>query len=829
MFPRPLIAYHPVRVSLHHSVAVALALSLTACSNLPDYGLHQCGNHIVESNNGEDCDNRGPGCGAPGTDAACRFVCPPDARVACPSGYVCGTDRICRKPLGTYTLGPSIGTSDERMALADVDGDGHPDLIGRTYTSLDLWRNNGKGSLSLLATGPVLSESGVNFQSIPPIATVLPPANADTPLVALANQFVTGGIDLYTWKDGALSPILLAATGYTGLGDPHRLIGAVMMDDGTTAAIYLSGYDLWALSTTGPLDPLNEAKGNAELATHCGLRTALGNIASVDAHVRQLAHGALLSLVADRVCVGAIDGQGTVQLQDLQADGFLAQNGLSLPQTGTSALLDVDGNGLADLLVAVKTAAGDLRKVVWLQTATGWLPPVALPASLSGETTMLGAADFDGDGRDDLVGGGTLYVNRTMGREGSFTVGGDFSQSYEYFGPTNVIAADFNADQHADFIYWPADTVAAPTLELHYCFGDGSARRFTCGPAMPTSPFTNVAVGDINGDSINDIVLSGPGLGLVLGRALAAPLPLASEARPLPGTTLAGVALAAQPTQIAQQILVDLSDGSIGQSTIAIGSADATGVPQFGIPMNDPLDLTVGMYTGAEPSLAVIAPLPTMDLGITLLNKTLPGTAIDLGPGTDRADDSRAMFCAIDPHGPPLMCGKTATGTFYARLVVNVLYPELHALPAGKAVADIVQAVVDLDGDGQPEAAQQVLFGDGTALLRVLHVDATGAVQVVDTPITGCDIEWILLDVPPLDGHLDLQCGINLYVQKEGFKFAAAQPDQRLTIHDEQGHDARGGLLWRGTRDFNQDGLPDAVVRAADGFFHIAFADVVRR
>ena len=88
-----------------------------------------CGNLVVDP--GEDCDSgtSDPTCGFPAAGAhACRFLCDGPA---CPTGYFCRRDQICRAPTGTYTLGPGVGLPEDFFSLLDVNADGYPDLVER--------------------------------------------------------------------------------------------------------------------------------------------------------------------------------------------------------------------------------------------------------------------------------------------------------------------------------------------------------------------------------------------------------------------------------------------------------------------------------------------------------------------------------------------------------------------------------------------------------------------------------------------------------------------------------------------------------------------------
>lgn len=122
------------------SLLVALG-SIVACTELPDVSAGVCGNGIVDP--GEDCDGAdylGNPCGEP--DAltyACRLECLDPAesgaladaepRDACPTGWGCGADGICRAWSGELESLDAFEVDVRQIAIADFDGDGAGDIV----------------------------------------------------------------------------------------------------------------------------------------------------------------------------------------------------------------------------------------------------------------------------------------------------------------------------------------------------------------------------------------------------------------------------------------------------------------------------------------------------------------------------------------------------------------------------------------------------------------------------------------------------------------------------------------------------------------------------
>ncbi|MFO0667025.1 MAG: VCBS repeat-containing protein [Polyangiaceae bacterium] len=119
------------------SVCLAPVLAgITSCADLTPLVSGTCGNGVIDAN--EDCDGNDPLCGKAGEAFACRRKCDTSqtATAACPSGWGCGIDGICREPTGNFSsAGDSLSAGVFSMQVGDFDGDGRKDILGTSARS----------------------------------------------------------------------------------------------------------------------------------------------------------------------------------------------------------------------------------------------------------------------------------------------------------------------------------------------------------------------------------------------------------------------------------------------------------------------------------------------------------------------------------------------------------------------------------------------------------------------------------------------------------------------------------------------------------------------
>jgi hypothetical protein len=181
--------------------------------------------------------------------------------------------------------------------------------------------------------------------------------------------------------------------------------------------------------------------------------------------------------------------------------GFLPRSIQNVLGPGPVAVADFNNDGLLDFASASGTTIQ-----VFLGKGNGtFQPPIATTIGISVRNLIEG--DFNGDGRLDLV---VLGSQGNSDRRMDVLLGkgnGKFSAKKGFYGPTGssiLGAADFNGDGHLDLYVGAADKYG-PFFEVLLGNGDGifsggSGQQFDCGQSQP-------AVGDFNEDGLVDIAV----------------------------------------------------------------------------------------------------------------------------------------------------------------------------------------------------------------------------------------------------------------------------------------------------------------------------------
>jgi len=184
------------------------------------------------------------------------------------------------------------------------------------------------------------------------------------------------------------------------------------------------------------------------------------------------------------------------------------------PGSGSTDVVvaDVDGDGKADIVLA----AGDGVAVLYRDSAGGFGPAVILPVGQA--TQGVAVSDLDGDGRADIV--AVNAGNAPAGSLGGSTVtillqqsGGGFDASAIPIadGARRVVASDLNGDGRDDLaivsiVYQSQKLSPKVTVLMQSATQAGHFDPAVVYTGTFNSDF--LAVGDVDGDGMRDIVLN---------------------------------------------------------------------------------------------------------------------------------------------------------------------------------------------------------------------------------------------------------------------------------------------------------------------------------
>ena len=186
-----------------------------------------------------------------------------------------------------------------------------------------------------------------------------------------------------------------------------------------------------------------------------------------------------------------------------------------VPAPAHTAVADLDQDGIKDVLVAcmgdIVPSDNKVGGVVWLKGASGGaFEPVTLLTGV-GRVTDVQAADFDGDGDQDLI--VAVFGWRTTG-EIRFLENRTTDWSRPQFvshvvdarpGAINVSIADLNGDGRPDFVALLAQHYE--TVEAFLNLGGGRFRRETVyGPQDPSLGSSGMQLADMDGDNDLDVL-----------------------------------------------------------------------------------------------------------------------------------------------------------------------------------------------------------------------------------------------------------------------------------------------------------------------------------
>jgi len=336
-----------------------------------------------------------------------------DADLVVGQGYFGGPGVSILLAWGDDTYAPAryvplpMNDSVGRVALGDVDGDGDLDVLATipdTWTTGDrvaLWRNDGSAGLSAVE---------IFLCGTAPLDLVLADINGDGHADLLTADSGAGSVSLlrHNGLSGAAagflaaqaiavgpSPLALSAGDLDGdglvdiavtRGDPFVPAVTLLFNNGSGG--FRAPLDLAAGVTGGPVVALGDMDNDGDLDLVVGRE--------------ETANRAIIRVLHN-------DGKGVFSTPvDTLLDG-------NSPHPADFALADLDGNGYLDVVAATpNTRFGDGFRVMLSDGLGAYRPIAAYPATMSSEAVL--TLDADGDGDVDVLTVGRYAAAVTVAR-----------------------------------------------------------------------------------------------------------------------------------------------------------------------------------------------------------------------------------------------------------------------------------------------------------------------------------------------------------------------------------------------------------------------------
>jgi hypothetical protein len=178
--------------------------------------------------------------------------------------------------------------------------------------------------------------------------------------------------------------------------------------------------------------------------------------------------------------------------------------------------VDLNGDGYLDIVVS--TQSGPVVLLNQGSGAPGVLgSPTTYPVPQTSFGRLIGVGDFNGDGKQDILAGGTQFALYLGNGDGTLQTP---QTSSVPAGTGSPVIADLNHDGISDVVYLTADPSPGISQTVQVLLGTSSG-RFTIAYSLPLDPSTNytsLALAGVtsNGANIN-LALGGPSTTILLG------------------------------------------------------------------------------------------------------------------------------------------------------------------------------------------------------------------------------------------------------------------------------------------------------------------------
>jgi uncharacterized protein (TIGR03437 family) len=394
---------------------------------------------------------------------------------------------------GTFQGGPlyAAGSSPVSIAAGDLNGDGKPDVVtaNRDSGSLTVLLNQGKGTFT---AAPTVSLAPPGQGSAGTDSVVIADLNGDGKMdVAAANSSGFASVSL-----GNGNGSFQAATYYATGNNPAMVAAGDLNGDGRLDLVVANSGNLEDGGSDGGSVSILLGSGGGAFKTPTNLSTGVqpGFIVLQDVNGDGRLDLVVANLGVSFGFPGLTPNPGGIAVLLGKGDGtFLTPVNYAVGTNPTAlAVGDVNGDGKPDLAVATMESSGAGAVAILVGRGDGTFQTNSYVTSQSG-TTALAIADFNGDGKPDLV------VDACCGdTEMSYLLGngdGTFQPQVFFNGgpsPSFIATADFNGDGQPDLALSDLGlgTSGYVTVLLNTSQGAGtpSVKLSTAGQIEPFAP-----------------------------------------------------------------------------------------------------------------------------------------------------------------------------------------------------------------------------------------------------------------------------------------------------------------------------------------------------
>lgn len=481
---------------------LVLAAGLLSCQAITDPPLGVCGNRVVEA--GEDCDDPDdPACGSVKVAAACRFLCDD---TGCASGRSCGDDGVCRTPTGSFAAEAMVieEAGARAIEVGDLDGDGRDDLIVPT---VEVDSRDVKAIFVEVGADPVivtLQESIVETVAVGDLSgdgradVLMVPESGPTPAPGAATR-----LSLWTGQADRSFALSHFAT-LRSSGSGGRLLAPTTAPDRVLELVTPTLTRWWSSQEVVAVDVPAIGAGGPGLGVAIAVRDLDGGSCVSE----------LGSVVVSPEVAFATAGEDAVRVVSSCGGGgsFTPRAPVRLPQGRR-----LGGGGaffaIGDLDERVDLLAQDDAGAVWLAHGVGdgsFHGSAAVPASdgddqfdvvpflpaIKGAGDLLAAADYDDDGRLELVTRAAYLPAPEL-----CTVDACEQRPWPE-SLVHAVTVDINRDGALDVATAEDDTLTI------FLGGPVNPQDFEAHAIEFRGPVGEIVVGDLNRDTIEDIAFT---------------------------------------------------------------------------------------------------------------------------------------------------------------------------------------------------------------------------------------------------------------------------------------------------------------------------------